>query len=64
MYQKIKKAISDNKEVLLVGAVAVLTIVVVRTRPRFVQDVMISEGAKSIIVDFSDGSSNSYSLLP
>jgi len=64
MYQKIRNAIAENKEVFLVAAVVTLTIVVVKTRPRYVIDVMISTGAKELAVDFSDGSTNVYPLHP
>lgn len=64
MYQKIRKAISDNKDVLLIGAVTVLTVVVIRTRPKYVQDVFITAGVKDLIVEFSDHSSNSFPLQP
>lgn len=62
MYQKIKDKISENYELIMAASIVVLTITVIRSRPRFVRDVLISEGAKEIFVEFSDGTANTYSL--
>lgn len=62
MYQKIKFVITDNIDVIMAASIVVLTITVIRSRPRFVQDVLISEDAKSIYVEFSDHTANTYSL--
>lgn len=65
MYQKIKQKISENKDMIMIGAIVVLTIVVVRTRATYVQDVYIgtNEGLPELYVEFTNGARNDYPLM-
>lgn len=57
------KKLKEHKDIIATGCVVALTITVIVTnrRVRYVTDVMITNG-KSLVIEYSDGTSNIYDL--